>query len=271
MKIDFFKVFLRTFLLQIFWNYRKMQNVGRLFVVMPILKVLYKDNPDKLQRAIMRNLDPFNTNPVMSSYSIGAMIKQEEKVAAAPAAKLIEEEREWRIVSVSAANTAASIGDRFFWATLRPFSLLILVISLYTLQVYTFKNIDTSTEKVLAAILSILLSLFVYNIPAFFVRYKGLKDSYFGSEENFYGLINLNWNKLISIIKTVGQVLTIILIAYSAYISFSGEKLSADILTKFALVVSFAVLSLVIRKFNIPSIYLYIAATLIFSVASLII
>lgn len=270
MKIDFFKIFLRTFLLQVFWNYRKMQNVGRLFVVMPVLINLYKDNKDGLQRAIMRNLDPFNTNPVMSSYSIGAMLRQEEKVSQAQPAKLIEEEREWRIVSVSTANTAASLGDRFFWATLKPFSLLILVAALYLVQVYTFKNLDTPAEKVLVSLGAVLLSLFVYNIPALLVRYKGLKDSYNGSEDNFYGLIKVNWNKIVYLTKIIGQILTIILFVYSAYISFSGDKISADILVKLSLIVSFLVLSLVIRKFNIPSMYLYIAATLIFCVASMI-
>ena len=268
MKIDFFKIFLRTFLLQIFWNYRKMQNIGRLFVVLPILKNLYKDNPQMLKRAIMRNLDAFNSNPVMASYSLGAMIKQEEVIAKADQVKLLAEEREWRVISISTANTAASLGDRLFWATLKPFSLLILIITLYAVQVYTFKNLDTSAEMIFAAVCAIIFSLFIYNIPALIVRYRGLKDSYFGTEDNFYGLIKLNWNKIIYILKTLGQILTLGIFVYSIYISFMGETLSADVLTKTALLVSFLVLSLWTRKLNIPNIYLYISATIIFCAAS---
>ena len=189
MKIDFFKIFLRTFILQIFWNYRKMQNVGRLLVVLPLLQQLYKDNPQMLKRAVARNLDAFNTNPVMSSYSLGALIKQEEKISSAEPVALLAEEREWRIISVSTANTAASLGDRLFWATLKPLSLVLLIIVLYTVQIYTLKNLETSKEMLWGAVMAILISLLVYNIPALIVRYKGLKDSYNGTEDTFYGLI----------------------------------------------------------------------------------
>ena len=104
MKINFFKIFLRTFFLQIFWNYRKMQNIGRLLVLMPILKNIYKDNPDMLKRAIRRNLDTFNSNPIMASYSLGAMIKQEEKISQASPVKLLSEEREFNVIAISTAN-----------------------------------------------------------------------------------------------------------------------------------------------------------------------
>ncbi|MBQ4493792.1 MAG: PTS system mannose/fructose/sorbose family transporter subunit IID [Elusimicrobiaceae bacterium] len=270
MKINFFKIFLRTFLLQIFWNYRKMQNIGRLFVVMPILRNLYKDNPDMLKRAISRNLDAFNSNPVMASYSIGAMIKQEEKIAKTEQVRLLGEEREWRVISVSTANAAASLGDRLFWATLKPFSLLFLIITLYATQIYTLKNLDTPADRIAAAIGAVVLSLLVYNIPALLVRYKGLKDSYDGTEDSFYGLIKLNWNRIIYTLKTTGQILTFALFVYSLYINFAGEDLSADLLTRTALLVSFLVLSVWTRKLNIPNIYLYIAATFIFCVASFI-
>ncbi len=270
MKINFFKIFLRTFLLQIFWNYRKMQNIGRLFIVMPILKEIYKDNPEMLKRAISRNLDAFNSNPVMSVYSLGAMIKQEEKIAKTEPLKLPGEEREWRIITISTANTAASLGDRLFWATLKPFSLIVLIIILYILQIHSIKNTDTPQEMVLAAIIAIIASLLVYDIPALFIRYKGLKDSYNGTEDNFYGLIKLNWNKIIYFLKTLGQVLTCGIFIYSIYVSFVGESLSADVITRIALLLSFLVLTIWTKRLNIPNIYLYILATLIFCAAALI-
>ena len=268
MKIDFFKIFLRTFLLQIFWNYRKMQNIGRLFVMMPVLKMLYQDDPQKMQMAMKRNLDNFNSNPVMSSYSLGAMIKQEEKISKTSAKELANEERELRIICVSTANAAASIGDRLFWATLKPFSLLVMIITLYTIQIYTFKNLDTPHEKILAAIFAVIFSLLIYNIPAILVRYKGLKDSYAGTEDDFYGLIKINWNRIIYTLKLAGQLLTLGIFIYSLYINFAGEGLSADLITRTALLVSFLVLSLWTRKLNIPSVYLYIAATFVFCAAS---
>lgn len=270
MKINFFKIFLRTFFLQMFWNYRKMQNVGRLFIVMPILKEIYKDKPEMLKKAIARNLDAFNSNPVMSVYSLGAMIKQEEKIAKTELLRLPSEEREWRIISISTANTAASLGDRLFWATLKPFSLVVLILILYAVQIHTLKNIDTPHELVLSATIAIVASLLVYNIPALIIRNKGLKDSYDGTEDNFYGLININWNKIIYILKTLGQALTCGIFIYSIYVSFVGEGLSADVITKVALLVSFLVLSLWTKKLNIPNMYLYMLATLIFCVAAIV-
>jgi len=270
MKIDFIKVFLRTFLLQIFWNYRKMQNIGRFLIVLPILKQLYKDRPDYYKRALIRNLDTFNSNPVMASYSIGAMIKQEEKIAQTEQPKLLSEEKEWRVISGSTANAAASLGDRLFWATLKPFSLLLLIILLYVAQVYVLKEITTIQGKIFIAIVAIIFSLLAYNIPALWIRHKGLKDSYNGTEEDFYGLIKLNWNRIIFMLKRVGQVLTFGIFIYGVYIAFSGESLSADLITKSALLVSFLILSVWSKRLNIPNAYLYIVATIIFSAAALI-
>jgi mannose/fructose/N-acetylgalactosamine-specific phosphotransferase system component IID len=271
MNINFFKIFLRTFLLQIFWNYRKMQNVGRLLIVYPVLAEIYKDNPKSFKRALLRNLDAFNTNPVMSSYSIGAILKQEEKIVKTEDLKLPEEERELRVISISTANTAASLGDRLFWATLKPFSLLILIITLYVAHIYTFKNLDTPAEMTGAALGAVVLSLLIYNVPALLIRYKGLKDSYNGTEDDFYGLIKINWNKIIYVLKSIGQILTFCIFVYSVYISFSDEALSSDLLTKLALLISFLVISIWVRKVNIPIIYLYIVATFIFCAASFII
>lgn len=270
MKIDFAKVFLRTFLLQIFWNYRKMQNIGRFLVVLPILKQLYKDRPDYYKRALIRNLDTFNSNPVMASYSLGAMIKQEEKIAQTEQAKLLSEEKEWRVITGSTANAAASLGDRLFWATLKPFSLLLLIILLYILQVYTFKEITISHEKTFISLIAVIFSLLIYNVPALWIRSKGLKDSYNGTEEDFYGLIKLNWNRIIFMLKRVGQILTFCIFIYGVYISFTGESLSVDLITKSALLVSFLILSVWSKRLNIPNVYLYIVATIIFCAAALI-
>ena len=119
-----FGIFLRTFLLQGYWNFARLQNVGMLYIMDPVLKRLYKNRPAIYLRAKARNLETFNSHPSMSVYSIGAMIKQEEKLASLEGEELIEEEREWRIIRASTANTAASIGDRLFWAVLKPLSLV---------------------------------------------------------------------------------------------------------------------------------------------------
>ena len=270
MKINFLQIFFRTFFLQIFWNYRKMQNIGRFFIVLPILKNLYKDNPEMFQRAFVRNVDSFNSNPIMASYSLGSMIKQEEKISKTEYIKVLNEERMWYMISDSTANAAASLGDRLFWATLKPFSLLFLIIILYAAHIYTLKEITSVPGKIGIALFAIIVSLLVYNVPALLVRYKGLKDSYNGNETDYYGLIKLNWNHIIYVLKTAGQFITFGIFLYGVYVNFAGENLSVDLLTRSALLISFIVLSIWTRKLSIPNLYLYIVATIIFCSASLI-
>ena len=121
------RVFLRSYLLQGFWNYAHMQNIGVLFALTPALNDIYKRDAEGLRRAVARNIEAFNTNPVLSTYSLGALIGQERKIAAVPPADVPasalsrqDEEREYRIIRAGTANTAASLGDRLFWATLKP-------------------------------------------------------------------------------------------------------------------------------------------------------
>lgn len=263
-----FGIFLRTFLLQGYWNFARLQNVGMLYIMEPVLKRLYKDRPAVYSRAKARNLETFNSHPSMSVYSIGAMIKQEEKLASLEGEELIEEEREWRIIRASTANTAASIGDRLFWAVLKPLSLVFCFVILFVGQVDMVRDDMVTEQSFAAAVLALLGSLLIYNIPSFFIRFKGLKDSYFGGEDNFYGLINLNWNKTIGFLKLLGQILVIFVIFYAVYIRFRNSPMDPDSIARISLLAAFLILSIFMRKLNIPNIFLYLIATLVFGIAA---
>jgi PTS system mannose-specific IID component len=265
---DNLKIFCRTFLLQGFWNYGKLQNVGLLFITEPALKRLHSANPPMYKRSLARTLEAFNSNPVMSTYSIGAMLKQEEKIAVCPLAELHDEEREWRIIRSSTANTAASIGDRLFWATLKPLSLVLCFVILSAGEIHVLKEEMYRGEMLFSVLLAIGGSLLVYNIPAIAARYKGFLDSYNGTEDNFYGLINLNWNKVIAFLKTLGQIFTVFIIFFGLYIRFKDAMLDADFITRASLLVAFIVLSMFMKKLSIPNIFLYVIATVVFAAAS---
>lgn len=50
-KQDINKVYFRNlFTLQFGWNYEKMQGLGYAYVIMPALKRLYGDDPDKMKK-----------------------------------------------------------------------------------------------------------------------------------------------------------------------------------------------------------------------------
>lgn len=262
------KIYFRIFLLQGFWNFARLQNVGMLYIMEPALRRIYEGRPQVYSRAKTRNLETFNTHPAMSGYSIGAMIKQEEKLAEKEGDELLEEEREWRIIRASTANTAASIGDRLFWATLKPLSLVFSFVILFVGQVDVLQENVSAAQSLTAALLALAGSLLIYNIPVWIIKFKGLADGYQGNEDNFYGLINLNWNRMIVFLKLLGQILVLFVIFYAIYIRFRKSSADPESIARISLLAAFLILSIFMRKLNIPNIFLYLAATAVFSLAA---
>jgi PTS system mannose-specific IID component len=116
---DLLTLFRRTFLLQTSWNFERMQALGYCYIVLPVLRKLYKDNPDGLQAAVKRNLEFFNTQPYMASAIIGTAVAAEERLA-------IREDIEPGSISAIKLATMgpfAGIGDSLFWMTIRPICL----------------------------------------------------------------------------------------------------------------------------------------------------
>ena len=62
---DYMKTALRSYLLQNAFNYTSYQGVSYLYTIMPALKKIYKDEPEKLKETASANLEFYNTNPQM--------------------------------------------------------------------------------------------------------------------------------------------------------------------------------------------------------------
>lgn len=271
MAINKMKYIFRSFLLQGFWNSGKMQNVGMLFIVYPYLFKLYSETPKLLKRAIQRNLETFNTNPVMVSFCLGAVMRQEQVLLTVKnnVSAFYEQEKEWVIIRSSIASTVASLGDRLFWSTLKPLSLVLAFTILYLNQVYFLNDNIEVPNLNLIVIVVLAITFLAYNIPAFITRYKGFTLGYEGNEENFFGLTKINWNKIIIVLKTIGQVLTLFVFVFGLYFYFAGSVIDADVISKITLMSAFIILSIFIKKWNIPNIYLYLAAILVFTLVAL--
>ena len=271
MNINKTKYIIRSLLLQGFWNSRKMQNIGMLFIMYPYLFELYSSTPKFLKRSIQRNLDAFNTNPVMVSFCLGAVMRQEKVLSQVQNNLNIfyEQEKEWVIVRSSISTTVASLGDRLFWSTLKPLSLVLAFTVLYLGKVYFLNDVLELKGLILPIICALILAFLSYNIPVFITRYKGFTLGYEGTEENFFGLTKLNWNKVITILKTIGQVLTLFVFIYGLYRYFAGNAIDADMVTKITLLSAFVILSVFIKKWNIPNIYLYLGSVFIFTIVAL--
>lgn len=112
-KKDINKVYVRNlFALQWGWNYEKMQGLGYTYVVMPALKRLYKDDPEKMKKALKTQLGFFNTTPAMSHLIIGADIGFEEEYG-------IEDEEAITGLKTGLMGPFAGVGDTIFIAIYR--------------------------------------------------------------------------------------------------------------------------------------------------------
>lgn len=64
---------------QIGWNYGRMQGLGYLTTMLPVIKRLYGDDPDKTALALSTHAQFFNTTPQMGDIIVGMDIAMEEK------------------------------------------------------------------------------------------------------------------------------------------------------------------------------------------------
>ena len=73
-------VFLRTFFLQALWNFERLQNIGFLYILYPVLKKLYPKQEDR-KEVLLRHLGFFNTNPYMVNIIVAMVINCEKNIS----------------------------------------------------------------------------------------------------------------------------------------------------------------------------------------------
>lgn len=115
-KKDLNRVVRRNILLQLSWNFERMQALGYCYTILPVLKKLYKNNPEGLKKAVERNLEFFNTQPYMAAPILGVTLPMEEKLAidgtVDPGAI--------SSVKIAMMGPLAGLGDSLFWFTIFP-------------------------------------------------------------------------------------------------------------------------------------------------------
>jgi PTS system mannose-specific IID component len=114
-KKDRIKVWSRMTFFQGSWNYERMQNGGWTYVLIPVLKKLYKTKEDRAA-ALTRHLEFFNTHPYLASPIIGVtMALEEERANGAPIDDVAIQG-----VKVGMMGPLAGVGDPVFWFTVKP-------------------------------------------------------------------------------------------------------------------------------------------------------
>lgn len=160
-KKDLNRVFRRGFGMQFSWNYERMQALGYCWSILPALKKIYKDDPEALKAAVIRNLEFFNTHPYMAMPIMGTSLAMEEKLAQGGEV----DGNAISSIKVAMMGPFAGIGDSFFWFTLFP----------------VCAGIGVSLSQG-GSLLGPLVFLVLFNIFNFGTRYFGLTYGYkFGS------------------------------------------------------------------------------------------
>ena len=149
-------VFWRSFALQGAFNYERMQNVGYMYSMLPVIKKLYRNKEDQAA-AITRHLEIFNTTPAVVPTIMGISVAMEEENANNPAFDV----QSINAVKASLMGPLAGIGDSIFWGTVRIIA----------------AGIGVSIAKD-GNLFGPLLFLVLYNLPNILVRIFGLKLGY---------------------------------------------------------------------------------------------
>lgn len=264
-------IFLRSFFLQTGWNYMKYQNMGLTFVMLPFLKKLYRNDKDALPDVLARYLETFNTQPVMASFCFGALAQKEEDIAHAQTLSVFKERvTDWSVVRRSLSITAASIGDRLFWGTLKPLTLLMALFIWLALGVNFLEDCSRQSITAWEAFYAGACAFFVFNAVALFVKWEGIKLSFREDENACFGLTRFDWNKTIYHAKRLGLLMTTAMLAYGLYHYLKDfTELNAHFYARAAIVLIFVCLSFVTRKLKIANMYLYLAAVLTLNIVCL--
>lgn len=113
---DLIAIFFRGMLLQLSWNFERMQGLGYCYCILPVLKKLYRNEPEKLKQAVQRNLEFFNTTPYMALPILGISIAMEERLAR----KGDIDGTAISSVKLALMGPLGGVGDSLFWYTLIP-------------------------------------------------------------------------------------------------------------------------------------------------------
>lgn len=149
-------VFWRTMTLSSTYNYEKMQALGYIYSMIPVIRRQYSKKEDQIE-ALKRHNEIFNTTPTMGSLITGLTASME--VEASKNENM--DKSSINALKVSLMGPFAGIGDSVFQGTLRVIALGIGI-----------------SLAMAGNVLGVLLHLLIYNIPAHFVRYYGVYLGY---------------------------------------------------------------------------------------------
>ena len=139
------------------WTYERQMNLPYFNMVRHALQKIYKDQPEKLHEAMVRNVEFFNITPQLAPFVGGIALAMEEQNAKSD---------DFDTKSITAIKSAlmgplSGIGDSIFLSGIR---IIALGVGLPLCMQGNF--------------LGVILYFLIYNIPAFWLRYAGIYKGY---------------------------------------------------------------------------------------------
>jgi len=159
--INFISVFIRSFFIQAVWNFKSMISIGLCYAIIPIGKKLYPDK-EEYRAFLVRHLSFFNAHPYFVSYALGSIAHLEENESKEDI-KSYENLEKFKNAII---GPLGAIGDKIFWATIKPASIIFGFVALVIIPNLYLK------------LIFIPVFLILYNIPHFYIRYAGIVNGY---------------------------------------------------------------------------------------------
>lgn len=103
--------FARLFLAQATFNNRTMIGSGLAFCLVPVLRRVYHNDPDRLEAAMSRHVGLFNSHPYLTGMAVGAVARMEVEGAESNAVERFK---------TAIRGPLGSLGDQLIWATWLP-------------------------------------------------------------------------------------------------------------------------------------------------------
>ena len=151
-KKDLRKMFWHSIPLYSSWSMERQAAPGCLFTMMPLLKKLYKDQPEKLKESLVRNNELYAIADQFHEFVAGVLISMEEQNAKTDGFDTSAISN----VKVALMGPLAGVGDSFFLGTLR------------VLAIGIGASLMAEGNP-----LGILMFILVWNVPCFLIKYFG--------------------------------------------------------------------------------------------------
>lgn len=156
------RLFWRSFLIQAAWNYRGMQHLGLLWAQLPALP----EEPAQRRAALLRAYEFYNAHPYLCGCMLGAAARLEAEGQGEALARLKR----------AAVSPLGAVGDRLFWAGLKPLSGTLAVLALIEMAARAPQS-GTRTDWIVAAGVALLATL-LYNLVHLRWRWRALQDGH---------------------------------------------------------------------------------------------